>query len=763
MERNASFSRKVSVIVPVYNVEKYLAGCLDSLAQQTMPKDEMEVLLINDGSTDGSAAVCESYAVRYEWIRFSNRQNEGVSATRNYGLRSAAGKFIFFLDSDDTLSANTLQGVCDFFEAHYDMVDLVTYSLIYRYQNGRESSHQRYGILTHDQVYDIEKYPDIAQTTMNICVKNVPDPERIYFNTSLKMAEDQTFIMDWVMRKRRLGFVSAPTYYYYRHDASASSTGNHPSRCFGSYTAVLDRFLTAFADRDGHPSRYAQGVVLYNLNWRIQANQLVSMDAPAHELELQWETIRQLVRRLDDDVITESVYPSAQVRLFLGRLKEKDFHMLQGGGWCAVYADGRLWSAENRVRLVITRIIVRGDRLRLIGFLESIHGNITRMRLFVTDKNPLPREVAFMTQGKGKPKNPTEIQFYAPVDVQVDLAEETNICFRTEINDMPFPTKCFYRPAPDLTAGKLSVFRNRRLLHYDPIADVLTVRMKTPETAAEAWTKNQRSVQKRSKQAAQYRALAARLPKGAIWLYSDRLDGADNACHQFCHDVRKRDGVRRYYVTQEPHKLTGLRWRERRHVLRFGGLRHKLLYLRCSKILTSFSSPSMFCPFGSARSLYEDITDCEVIYLQHGILHAWLPTLYNRDKIACDRIVISTEFERKNFVENYYYRPEDLLFTGMARYDTMRPQVAPQRRILLAPSWRKNLIGELVDNQRAVNEAVFLSSDYYKQWQAFLCSPRLAAFLERYDYTAEFQSHPIFRAYDHLFELASPRVRICTP
>ena len=105
------FNRQVSVIVPVYNVEDYLKRCLDSLISQTIDKKEMEVILIDDGSTDNSPALCDEYAQKYDYIKVFHVENKGVSNARNFGIDKAQGKYIMYLDSDDYLSKNSVKGL----------------------------------------------------------------------------------------------------------------------------------------------------------------------------------------------------------------------------------------------------------------------------------------------------------------------------------------------------------------------------------------------------------------------------------------------------------------------------------------------------------------------------------------------------------------------------------------------------------------------------------------------------------------------------
>lgn len=105
--REVEFMSKVSVIVPVYNVEKYLARCLDSLVSQTL--EDIEIICVNDGATDNSAEILSKYAEADERIKVINQANAGLSNARNTGIDAAIGEFISFVDSDDFVEPNFLE------------------------------------------------------------------------------------------------------------------------------------------------------------------------------------------------------------------------------------------------------------------------------------------------------------------------------------------------------------------------------------------------------------------------------------------------------------------------------------------------------------------------------------------------------------------------------------------------------------------------------------------------------------------------------
>ena len=108
---------KISVIVPVYNCESYLPACLDSILNQTF--SDLEIIVVDDGSTDGSSAICDAYAQKDTRIQVIHQSNQGVSAARNVGLDIATGEYLSFIDSDDALDPEMYKILIDLSEAHH--------------------------------------------------------------------------------------------------------------------------------------------------------------------------------------------------------------------------------------------------------------------------------------------------------------------------------------------------------------------------------------------------------------------------------------------------------------------------------------------------------------------------------------------------------------------------------------------------------------------------------------------------------------------
>ena len=125
----------ISVICPVYNSEKYLRRCLDSVLNQTF--HDWELICVNDGSSDNSAAILDEYAARDSRVRVINKKNGGASDARNYGMRAARGKYVFFLDSDDFIHPQIFEITSYIAEKNND--DMVVFQIDSRfYRNTRK-------------------------------------------------------------------------------------------------------------------------------------------------------------------------------------------------------------------------------------------------------------------------------------------------------------------------------------------------------------------------------------------------------------------------------------------------------------------------------------------------------------------------------------------------------------------------------------------------------------------------------------------------
>ncbi len=153
----------ISIIVPIYNVEKYLKRCLDSIISQTY--SNLEILLVDDGSKDSSLSICREYEKKDLRIRVYHKDNEGLGLTRNYGIAKATGKYVTFVDSDDYIVVNAIEVLIQ--KAQETEADIVIANYYYK------DTPQK--IFLKEQLYTGDSIKDIIMVHMMGNAANVPD------------------------------------------------------------------------------------------------------------------------------------------------------------------------------------------------------------------------------------------------------------------------------------------------------------------------------------------------------------------------------------------------------------------------------------------------------------------------------------------------------------------------------------------------------------------------------------------------------------
>lgn len=187
---------KVSVIIPVYNAEASLKRCLDSICGQTYP--ELEILLINDGSTDSSLEICQAYAARDSRIVLHTQKNAGPSATRNKGLELATGDYLAFVDSDDYIETDAIEHmaavakehsvdmvVCNYYEEDGKTVRQHTYSHPSGYY-GEEACHA----IAMDVIDNNTKTRIPPYSWVRFVRREIFDNQELRYNAKVKRSED---------------------------------------------------------------------------------------------------------------------------------------------------------------------------------------------------------------------------------------------------------------------------------------------------------------------------------------------------------------------------------------------------------------------------------------------------------------------------------------------------------------------------------------------------------------------------------------------
>lgn len=207
---------KISVIVPVYKAEKYLHRCVDSLLAQTFT--DFEVLLIDDGSPDRSGDICDEYAKRDSRIRVFHKQNGGVSSARNYAIERALGKYITFVDSDDWLDSECLDECVK--EIESNSLDLLQFSYRAVSVDGDVLMEKVLGTSKKD-LKEYLRTPFIVTVWGTFFKASIIRDNRLRFDTNLKLAEDQLFLMQYMIVSQVFKSITGVYYNYFINQEGA--------------------------------------------------------------------------------------------------------------------------------------------------------------------------------------------------------------------------------------------------------------------------------------------------------------------------------------------------------------------------------------------------------------------------------------------------------------------------------------------------------------------------------------------------------------
>lgn len=223
---------KISVVIPVYNVEKYLSRCIDSVLNQTY--SNIEVILVNDGSTDKSAEVCEKYVDLDSRVILINQKNKGLPGARNSGLKIAKGQYIGFIDSDDVIDSDM---VLHFKEIATKFSPDVIVSNIFQYEYGNKKFQYLRNELPYDTILEkneikkffLEPYyggylgiiPSSCTKMYNMTFLKDYD---LIFDESLKRAEDYWFNFEVFKNASSVYAIDKAFYHYFKNDESIMHT-----------------------------------------------------------------------------------------------------------------------------------------------------------------------------------------------------------------------------------------------------------------------------------------------------------------------------------------------------------------------------------------------------------------------------------------------------------------------------------------------------------------------------------------------------------
>lgn len=233
---------KVSIIIPVFNVEDYLPKMINSILSQRI--NEFEIILIDDGSTDLSSNICDAYSAKYKNIRVIHQYNEGASNARNKGISLAKGDYIFFLDADDEVRANYfVKMIHSFIKTKSDMICCSYSSKINKevYKSRyviEQPKKMMYGLISKKRTKKYSGYLWCKAFKRNILINN-----NISFNEEVGMWEDVLFVENYLCHCNQITFLNDDLYFYRDRRGSITRLGMDMNQKVHSMVIVFKNIM----------------------------------------------------------------------------------------------------------------------------------------------------------------------------------------------------------------------------------------------------------------------------------------------------------------------------------------------------------------------------------------------------------------------------------------------------------------------------------------------------------------------------------------
>lgn len=227
---------KISVIIPVYGVEKYLNRCIESVINQTY--GDLEIILIDDGSPDKCPQMCDEWASRDARIKTIHRENGGQSCARNTGLSVATGEYVTFIDSDDWIAVDTYEYCISLFRKYKD-ADVVQFDLVHAYPNKQPQIRKKETLEIFEGKEILENFMETSTRNGSYsvcrCLFEAPTAKRYRFREG-KIHEDIDYKYK-VLRDCKKMIVSNQVKYYYWQEGNSTSSGALKKKDFQLYEA----------------------------------------------------------------------------------------------------------------------------------------------------------------------------------------------------------------------------------------------------------------------------------------------------------------------------------------------------------------------------------------------------------------------------------------------------------------------------------------------------------------------------------------------
>ena len=758
---NYTLSQKFlfSVIISIYNTGRYLNDSIESILKQTLNPKKIQIILVNDGSTDKTEEICLSYKKTFHQnIIYIKQEHGGVSKGRNIGMRFAKGKYINFLDADDKWENKAFQYVNIFFQ-FYQNINIVGCRLIFF--EGKESYHPLDYKFYKTRVVNLtEEYNCILLSSASSFFRYSLIKDKT-FKEGIFNGEDTRFINSLLLLNPFLGIIKEAIYYYRKRADSTSAVQNSEknSNYYFSIMTLVNEYLIK-------KSKKLYNIILPFIQFYLAYNMLFRISFPTYNylekerLNKYYNYFATMLNQIEDKYIIEQRILSLKEKIFaLSKKYKRDIRndiIIQNKSF--IYSKQQIINITKYRNILIWRILdIKENKLHFEGK-DNCFLNANNFFYFCKLENKIyyPKYMDysgydFITM-YGKVEKGRIVIF----DIPLDKKECQIIQFFISYNGYEFeifPSLGWFSHIPSILNGYYN--SGEFLLKYiDNRLYIYLFDLKLKESFEEKYQKQLKKIGKRNMINLRniyfkYKFHFSKLKK-KIWIINDRKDKAgDNGEYffRFLKKINPKD-INFFFVIKKDCS-DFKRLRQFGNILEIDSEDYLNKFLLADKIISSVFESWVENPFGNERKYIKDLYNYDFIFIQHGIIKDDLSIYINRHNKNFNLIITSSIKEyRSIFKYNYYYNTNNIILTGLPRYDNLynlSKMYEKENIILIIPSWR-NYINDAYDlnTHESIYSQSFSSTNYFKFYNSLINDNRLITKMKKYNYTGILCLHPNF-------------------
>lgn len=294
--------KKVSIIIPVYNRESTIERCLDSILTQTYKN--LEVIIINDGSTDRSGEIINAYALKDSRILAITKENSGVSDSRNFGLKAAHGDYIQFADSDDWLPERATELLVEALEKNRSDMVIADYCRVRGRQLYQSGAIENAGTLTRAEFAQVmmEKASDFYYGVVwnKLYRRKIIKKYKLQFSEELQWCEDFLFNLEYLKYTAKVEVIKEPVYYYVKTKGSLVSTQTTPGNIIRTKLMLYDYYKKLYESLDLYEDNKLRIQMFLIQSARDKKQKVKKKDYPPRLKQEQQPLTGKLTRKMAD-------------------------------------------------------------------------------------------------------------------------------------------------------------------------------------------------------------------------------------------------------------------------------------------------------------------------------------------------------------------------------------------------------------------------------------------------------------------------------